>query len=392
MNEGVGRHAICELWGAKHLDSPETTERALRDAVTAGGATLIEVFVHQFSPHGVSGVAVIAESHVAVHTWPELGYVAADVFTCGERVHLDRIVDVLRDTFEAESCEVRHIARGLPAEQRADRFEEREPAAATSVSYRVDRVLERRRTPYQDLFLFESEGLGKVLVLDGIVQLTERDAYVYHELLAHPALFAHPLPRRVAIVGGGDAHLLAEVLKHDEVECAYLLELDGEVVEVARKHFDVAAGALSDPRAELMIGDAFESVSSLEGQLDVILCDLTDPIGQAARLFEDPFYARCERALTADGMLVAQTESLHYHRKTVQACFQALSERFPLVSVLSGSVASYPGAWWTFTLASKGLDPRVVRRRPQVETRLYQPDAHGWFFVPEPVLREMVAE
>ena len=179
-------------------------------------------------------------------------------------------------------------------------------------------VLEQRRTEFQEVMLFESPRLGRVLALDGIVQMTDLDTYVYHEMLAHPALFSHPNPRDVAVVGGGDVHLVAEVLKHPGIERVYLLELDEEVVQVARKHYDVARETLADPRVEVRPSDAFESIAELHGELDVIMVDLTDPIGPAARLFEDEFYALCEQSLRADGMLVAQTESIHFHPDVVR--------------------------------------------------------------------------
>jgi spermidine synthase len=229
------------------------------------------------------------------------------------------------------------------------------------------------------------------MALDGIVQMTDLDTYVYHEMLAHPALFSHPDPRAVAIVGGGDVHLVAEVLKHPGIERVYLLELDEEVVQVARKHYVVAREALNDPRVEVRPGDAFDSIAELAGGLDVIMVDLTDPIGPAARLFEAEFYGLCERALREDGFLVAQTESFHFHPDVVRDCFVALSREFAHADLLWTAIATYPGAFWTFGIATKGLDPRVVRRRPAVESRLYDVDAHEWFFVPEPVRRKLLA-
>jgi spermidine synthase len=228
------------------------------------------------------------------------------------------------------------------------------------------------------------------MALDGIVQMTDLDTYVYHEMLAHPALFSHPDPRRVAVVGGGDVHLVAEVLKHPGIEAVFLLELDEEVVQVSRKHYDVSRQALADARVEVIAGDAFESIAALAGSLDAILVDLTDPIGPAARLFEDEFYALCERALRDDGFIVAQTESIHFHPETVRSCFTALHNRFAYADLLWGAIATYPGAFWSFGIASKGLDPRVQRRRPEVTTRLYHPDAHEWFFVPAPVRRQLL--
>ena len=380
---GVGRHAICEFWGASNLNSVEVAEQALRDAAAAGGITLIEVFVHQFAPHGVSGIAVIAESHLALHTWPEHDYLAADFFTCGDSADLDAIIDVLRDAFAAERVDRRVLARGVPAETK--RFEEFEPGSASHASYDVLNVLEQRRTQFQELMLFESPRLGRVLALDGIVQMTDLDTYVYHEMLAHPALCAHPDPRAVAVVGGGDVYLVAEVLKHPSIERVYLLELDEEVVQVARKHYDVAREALNDPRVEVRTGDAFDSIAELAGELDVIMVDLTDPIGAAARLFEAPFYALCERALRDDGFVVAQTESFHFHPEVVRDCFAALSAQFARADLLWGAIATYPGAFWSFGIATKGPDPRVVRRRPALDTRLYDADAHEWYFVPPAV-------
>ena len=387
---GLGRHAICEFWGASHLNSVERVEQALRDAAAAGPVTLIDVFVHQFSPQGVSGIAVIAESHLAVHTWPEHGYAAADLFTCGTAVDVESIIDVLRDAFEAERVDCRFLTRGVPPELATTRFEEHEPGSASMASYDMTQVLEQRRTEFQEVMLFESPRLGRVLALDGIVQMTDLDTYVYHEMLAHPALFSHPNPRDIAVVGGGDVHLVAEVLKHPGIERVYLLELDEEVVHVARKHYQVARETLADPRVELRPRDAFESIAELHGELDVIMVDLTDPIGPAARLFEDEFYALCEQSLRADGMLVAQTESIHFHPEVVRDCFTSLQGRFAHADLLWTAIATYPGAFWTFGFASKQLDPRVVRRRPEVATRLYDVAAHEWFFFPETVRRKLI--
>src|SRR5262249_5108697 len=197
---------------------------------------------------------------------------------------------VLRDAFEAEHVDCKYLTRGVPPEVVERRWEEYEPGAASHAAYDVMQVLEQRRTEFQEVVLFEAPRLGRVLALDGIVQLTDLDTYVYHEMLAHPALFAHPNPRVVAVVGGGDVHLVAEVLKHPDIERVYLLELDEEVVQVARKHYELARETLTDPRVEVRPRDAFESIAELQGELDIIMVDLTDPIGPAARLFEDEFY------------------------------------------------------------------------------------------------------
>ncbi len=389
---GLGQHTVCEFWGARHLDSPEHTEAAFRRAVAAGGATLVELVVHQFAPQGVSGVAVIAESHLSVHTWPELGYAALDYFTCGDHVDVDAIFEVLREAYEPERIVRHQMVRGTSPDSAAfGRFIEDEPQSVSDASYPVSRVLEERKTQFQELLLFEHPRVGKILALDGIVQLTDVDTYVYHEVLTHPAMVAHPNPRSVAVVGGGDAFIVAEALKHDSVERVVLLELDEDVINVARKHYPEAAAALADPRVEVRPADAFESIAGYADELDVILVDLTDPIGQAARMFEDPFYEKCERALRADGILVAQTESVHFHPQTVKQCWNTLAQRFPRTELLWGAIATYPGAFWTFAMATKGLDPTVARRTPQLQSRLYDPAAHSWFFVPPPVRAKLLS-
>jgi len=388
----LGQHTICEFWGATNLDSPEITERAFRDAVEAGKATLVQLVVHQFAPQGVSAVAVIAESHLSIHTWPELGYAAIDYFTCGDHVDVDAIFDVLSKAYEPTDVVRHQMIRGTsPEDSTFGRFEEREPASMYHATYPMARVLENRRTQFQDLLLFEHPKAGKVLALDGIVQMTDVDTYVYHEVLTHPALVAHPNPRTVAVVGGGDAFIVAEALKHDTVEKVYLLELDSDVIETARKHYSIAAAALADPRVEVRPADAFATIAEFDDELDAILVDLTDPIGQAARLFEDPFYALCEKALRADGILIAQTESVHFHPQTVKQCYATLAARFARTELLWGSIATYPGAFWTFAMATKGLDPTVARRMPQLDTQLYSPEAHSWFFVPPPVRAKLLA-
>lgn len=269
------------------------------------------------------------------------------------------------------------------------RFEETDPLCPYVAAYQIDRVLEQYSTRYQELFLFESAGFGRILALDGVVQVTELDTYVYHELMAHPILCAHPDPRRVAIVGGGDGHLLHEVLKHESVQEVYVLELDGAVIDVCRAHFPEIAAAFDDPRTRVRTGDAVGSMAELS-ELDAIICDSTDPVGQAARLFESPFYARCAGALSESGMFVAQTESLHFHASTVRDCRAALAEHFAKVATMNGTLVTYPGAWWTFTMASKGPQPRTARRDPAIETRLYAPDIHEWFFLPESLVQRLL--
>jgi len=436
----LGRQVLCEFWGAQGLDDEELARTALERAVEAGGATLVRLEVHRFSPWGISGIAVIAESHLALHTWPEHGYAAIDVFTCGD-TDLDAMVEVMVDAYRPTWVARRAVERGSPGVaveangvvtkgavangavangavangdgtatdviggernghasardgahgDRVWTFEEHEPASPVRALYPVRRLLEARRTPFQSAVVFETPGLGRVLALDQIVQLTERDSFAYHEALVHPALNAHPEPRNVVIVGGGDGHTLAEVLKHDVVERVAVLELDEHVVELAKRHFETARAAFADPRVEFLPGDAFTSIGSLDFAPAVILCDLPDPLGQAARLFGSDFYRRCAEVLTDDGLVAAQTESPFWHPDTVRSCREAMAEVFPRTAVAWSVVPTYPGAWWTFTIGSKRYAPEVPARTPELDTRLYRPECHAWMFVPQPVWDGLLA-
>ncbi len=181
-----------------------------------------------------------------------------------------------------------------------------------TTSILVTRRLHEEQTPYQHLEIYESPRFGRMLVLDGAVQTTEADEFIYHEMLAHPGLLTHPAPRRALIIGGGDGGLLEETLKHP-LERATMVEIDGAVVRWSRQYLDViSAGAFDDPRARLVIGDGIAYVGDARERVDVALVDSTDPVGPAAGLFSGEFYAVLADRLTPDGVLVVQSGSAVY--------------------------------------------------------------------------------
>ena len=179
------------------------------------------------------------------------------------------------------------------------------------------------------------------------------------------------------IVGGGDGGSLREVVKYPGVEQVIECELDAEVVRIARRYFRGVASGYKDPRATVLYADGF----------DAIILDLTDPIGPAKPLFEKPFYQLCSDHLSADGFLSAQTESLHFHADTVGKVYHALGEVFPRVELVTIPLAMYPGNWWTMSVGSKSLDPKLARNAFTPETHIYSRPDHAWFFLP-PGLRQ----
>ncbi len=260
-------------------------------------------------------------------------------------------------------------------------------------AYRITRRLHEEQTPYQYLEVYESPLFGRMLVLDGAVQTTEADEFIYHEMLAHPALCTHPAPRRVLIVGGGDGGALEETLKHP-VERATLVEIDEAVVRASRAYLGAIAGdAFDDPRAEVVIGDGLAYVRETAGRFDVVLVDSTDPEGPAAGLFSAEFYAQIARRLEPGGLLAVQSGSAVYQRDLVTMVRRHLRAAFPVVRTYLAPVLAYPGVVWSFTIASLGPDPRAVapeeiaRRSGAWGLRYYTPAAHRAAFDLPPYLR-----
>lgn len=246
----------------------------------------------------------------------------------------------------------------------------------------VDDVLYDAVSPYQHIQVAVSPLFGRMLILDDAVQTTESDEHVYHEMLAHLPLVTHPDPNRVLIIGGGDGGTLEEVLKH-QVEHTTMVEIDRAVVDVSRTYLPgIARGAFDDPRARLLIADGIAFVRDTDERFDAVLVDSTDPKGAAEALFGEAFFALCARVLTPEGILCMQTGSLLYQRDVLAGVRSALSRIFPLVLPYWAAIPSYPGTLWTFTLASRGGDPRTLDRTAIAARvtgfglRSYGPEAH----------------
>ncbi len=254
--------------------------------------------------------------------------------------------------------------------------------AGTQFSLRINKKLYTERTPYQTIEVYETTHFGNLLVLDGFVMLSARDNFIYHEMMSHPALFTHPAPRRALIIGGGDCGCLREVLKHATIETAELVELDECVTRVSERFFPDLCSSNTDARANLIFKDGVEFIERAPvGSYDVIIVDSTDPVGQAARLFQAPFYANCRRALRDGGLLVVQSESPLIHLDLIRAIRREMRDAgFVEISTLNFPVCTYPSGWWSATLAG-GERTHTEFRQPDArldnfETRYYNADIH----------------
>lgn len=249
------------------------------------------------------------------------------------------------------------------------------------IGFRVSRVLHREQSKYQDIAILDTPTFGRMLVLDGIVQTTVEDEYFYHEMIAHVPLFAHPNPRRVLVIGGGDGGTVREVLKHKTVEHVDLVEIDERVIELCRRFLPELSHGLDDPRVSVRVTDGLEYVKSVRGQYDVVIVDSSDPLGPAIGLFREEFYRDVANALRDDGLMVAQTESPWLTPEVVRDVVHAISNAFDSRAYLYlTSVPIYSLGEWSFTVGTKGLDPRTPRlapgEMPPFETKYYTPEVH----------------
>lgn len=258
------------------------------------------------------------------------------------------------------------------------------------ISCQVSSVVVRKKTRFQELCILDTVEFGRMLVLDNVIQTTEKDEYIYHESLVHVPMFFHPEPRRVLIIGGGDGGSLREVLRHPTVTEAVMVDIDGDVIEAAREHLPQWSSGFRDPRARLVVDDGREFLARSSAEYDVILVDSTDPVGPAEVLFEESFYSLARKALRQGGCFAAQTESPLATPDLVKTVYHRISACFPVAKLYTAPVPSYPGGWWSFTVGAFDGDPAEPTRRPDPDfqgvLRYYSPEIHRRAFVLPPKL------
>lgn len=235
-------------------------------------------------------------------------------------------------------------------------FSEIHSATGSAFSLKLKGTLHEAQSPYQHIAVHATEAFGHLMAIDGYIMLSSRDNFLYHEMMAHPALFTHPGPKRVLIVGGGDCGTLREVLKHPGIETVIQVDIDEEVTRAAERYFPELCVSNHNPRAQLRFEDGIAWVKNAEpDSYDVIIVDSTDPVGPAEGLFAEPFLRDCHRALGADGLLVQQSESPLFHLDGILLpLHRALrAAGFADTHTLHFPQCVYPSGWWTATLARK---------------------------------------
>ncbi|MGB3275027.1 MAG: polyamine aminopropyltransferase [Castellaniella sp.] len=401
-----GLHLTADLYHCQSDSALLTDEAALADlcrqATLDAGLTIVGEKWHTFpdyqgQPGGVTGTLLLAESHLAVHTWPERGGVTLDVYVCNfeadNSARAEQLIARIETAFQPTQGQRQRLMRGERDGPSPDGELLLEPLSeGAEYGFRFDRRILERDTGLQRLELLESRELGLTLRLDGHLMTSEADEAFYHEALIHPAALAHPAPRRALIVGGGDGGALEELLKHRCIEAATLVELDGGVVDIARTHLkSIHRGSLDDPRVTLRIQDgaAFVRECGETGQtFDLVYLDLTDPETPAGPLYTQAFFEACQGILASGGALVLHLGAPFHEPDQVSGLAAALGEVFARVSGYGLHIPLY-GSYWALAVASDMLDP-VELTPGDVEARLqargigelqvYSAEFHGALF------------
>jgi len=269
------------------------------------------------------------------------------------------------------------------------------------VSYSCDEILYQEKTEHQDLVLFSNPVFGKVLMLDGVTQVTTADEFIYHEMMSHVPILAHGAARTVLIVGGGDCGLAEEVLKHASVEKLVQVEIDASVVDFSREHFgDFNQGVLDDPRFELVITDGMKFTAETERRFDVVIVDSTDPHGPGAVLFSEEFYRNIHRLLTAGGVLVTQNGVPFLQRDELVTSVERFARIFKDAAAYIAAIPTYFGGHMTLGWATDNPDLRrqavsVLEERfssAGFETTYYTPEVHAAAFALPKFILDAVEE
>ena len=392
----TGKQHIIELYQCDEhiLDDIKAVEAIMLQAAEASGATVVAHKFHQFAPQGVSGAVIVAESHLAIHTWPEYNYCSVDIFTCGDHTDNLAALQVLKRALNSQSHTFVEVqmrknthtqATGKPEGdiivKEPHIFKERAGVNGNiRKAINVQALLVHYQSKYQEIEVYQTDSLGKMLVIDGEVMLTDYDHYAYHEMITHVPLCAHPNPQRVLVVGGGDGGTATEILKHPSIQEVVVCEIDKDVVHMCQEHFPTLTNAFNDPRVRLHYQDAAEYIQTKKNYFDIVIVDSSDFIGPAAVLYQPEFFTNLHQLLTDDGIAVFQCESIFYERAFLLELIEQNKDLFAVVKPYYAVVPSYPSGMHSLLYFSKHYEPldvfNATRAASLPDLQYYHPGMH----------------
>jgi spermidine synthase len=425
----IGWQCVIDLHrcATPHLDDLDWVRVTMLEAARRAEATIVNEQFHRFEPHGISGVVVIGESHLAIHIWPERQFAAVDVFTCNSGLNMRAAADWLANAFASADPRFVYFIRGRepvrpsnggagttlapdapalhPDNQPRDEIYIDQDDGVGGHWFVIDGAVATRQTPYQTAEVLQFAHFGRALVLDGKLQSAERDEYIYHEALVHPALCLHYRPRRCLIIGGGEGATAREVLKHPTIEQVVMVDVDNQLIALAREHLHSwHRDSFNDPRLEVVICDGYEFIRSTEDRFNVIIVDIVDSFedGPAEALYTAEFYRTLKERLTPGGILVVQamecdTSEWQGHLRVRNS----LGELFGYVRSYLTFIPSF-GSAWSFVMASDSTDPRalhaeeiddtIARRNLAAQLSFYDGKTHQGLFALPKDLRALMGE
>lgn len=433
-----GLHLTGDLFGcgcsAPTLTDLDTLSTLCREATLDAKLTIVDEKWHVFpdwngQPGGITGTILLAESHLAIHTWPESRGVTLDVYVCNftedNTQKAEQLFERLMLAFRPQKQVVNRITRGDVAEgaegaeaadagagspaavvagAKASGTEQAQLSfdwlnAHSGYGFTVKEKLADIESPYQRVEVLDTHQFGRLFRLDGRLMTSEGDEFFYHECMTHPAALAHPNPESVLVIGGGDGGSSEELFKHPGVKRIVMAELDPVVIDISRKYLaSIHHGALDDPRLDIRIGDGYEYVRTTTERFDLIVLDLTDPDTPAFHLYSEDFFRLCQRALKPGGMLTLHLGSPVYQAATVRKNAEALRRVFRHVAPLSLFIPLY-GSQWCLAVASDTIDPRSISaetvaqrmiERGIDDLRFYHPAMHGALFTLPKFVQQLV--
>ncbi|WP_044294057.1 polyamine aminopropyltransferase [Robinsoniella peoriensis] len=267
------------------------------------------------------------------------------------------------------------------------------------LSIRVNRQLFSGQSDFQRIDIFESKEFGRFLTLDGYMMLTEKDEFIYHEMITHVPLAVHPCVKKVLVIGAGDGGVIRELTRYTGIEQIDMVEIDPLVVEVCRKYLPQTSCRLDDPRVSIFYEDGLKFIRSRENEYDLIIVDSTDPFGPGEGLFTKEFYGNCYKALKEDGIMVNQHESPFYADDAIacQRAHKRIVESFPISRVYQAHIPTYPSGHWLFGFASKRYHPvhdlnAVGWNLLGINTRYYTPRVHAGAFALPAYVEELLRD
>lgn len=272
-------------------------------------------------------------------------------------------------------------------------YTEKHPNKA-GITLQVKNTLFTGQSDFQKVDIIDTEGFGRMLLLDGLVMTSEHDEFFYHEMISHIPMLGHHNPENVLIIGGGDGGTVREVLKHPSVKEVVLCEIDKMVIDVSKEFLPTIACGLDDPRVQINVEDAVKYIERQKNRFDVILIDSTDPMGPGVGLFTEEFYNNVKTALRLGGIVVPQTESPWACEKDFKLINTLLSKVFTVVEPYFAPVPTYPGAYWSWTFCSNGIKPGISDEALATEieksTKYYNRDIHRAVFAVPNYVRKVL--